>query len=163
MNATSASARGGVMGYVMRSLLRLPELVRELTHERRSFVIEAYLSLQAVMFGLWLLAPWDTFAALPVAYDALMLLPEWVWGMLFTIHGVLHLTALDRGDMRMRRRGTSVTILLWGTVLCGFVSAAALSTATPMYAMPVLAGIWAHNVHTNVLNGHGSGKGGKKS
>lgn len=129
------------MGY----LTRLPGFVLFALRDRRSFAVEVYLALQAIVFGWWLLMPWQSFAVGSDVYTTLSLVPEAVWGTLFLGHGILHLVALETGDRRMRMRGTSMVVFLWLVVLIAFVSAAPWSTATPTYLVPVLAGLWAHN------------------
>lgn len=133
------------MGYVSR----IPRFLwRVFRHEQRTFGVEVYLALQALVFGAWLLAPWDTFQQVPDIYSTLGLVPEWIWGCLFFGHGVLHLAALEMGSMRLRHRGTSVLVFLWMIVLISFLTTAPLSSATPMYAFPALAGLWASIAQT---------------
>lgn len=147
--------------YLVTEVLRFTTFMRNVWHDRRSFLLEVYLAVQAVVFGLWLLMPWSTFSTVSHAYRVLdAMLPEWVWGSLFAVQGFTHLWALDRGRFRWRRGMVLVMLFLWLTVAMAFLMTVPLSTATPMYLLPILGSLWAYHAHTlNGLTGHGRGEG----
>lgn len=116
--------------------------------DRRSYMVELYLAIQALVFGLWLLAPWPSFRSIPRVYDTLGLIPESVWGLAFSVEGLVHLWALGTRNMAARRGLTRILTWLWLMVLFGVLATVPTSTATPMYLVPALAALWASGVHT---------------
>lgn len=127
---------------------------RTMWRDRRIFRVELYLALQSVMLGVWLIAPWSAFRSIPRVYDTLgALMPEIGWGVLFLFHGASYMLALDRNSMAWRQRLAIVHVFLWSVVCMAFLTTAPLSTAVPMYLVPVLGGLWAYHAHT--LNGEG--------
>jgi hypothetical protein len=143
------------MKLIRQELRRAWRFVCLMMQERRSFAVEAYLGTQSLFFGAWLLMPWSTFAAhgsVADAYRILMALaPERLWGAAFMVQGAAQLFVLDRGGKQWRAHLTASHVLLWLTLAMAFMMTVPLSTATPMYLLPVLGGLWAH--HAQTLNG----------
>lgn len=134
----------------MDDLKRFPAFLVSVIRDRRSFVVEFYLSGQAICFGWWVILPSDAFARGAELYTALSMIPEVVWGTAFLAHGITHLVSLFAGDRRMRLASTSVSVFLWLMVLVGFLVAAPLSTAIPMYGWSTAAALWAHNAQSHL-------------
>jgi hypothetical protein len=136
------------MTYLATELRRISAFVGAMFRERKLESVETMLALQEVVFGLWLLAPWSSFGSIAGVYDSLAMMPEGVWGSVFALQGAIHLRAIDRRDLCWRRRFTSGLVLLWAMMLMGFLSTAPASTATPMYFLPVMGGLWCYHAHT---------------
>jgi hypothetical protein len=136
------------MSYLATELRRIGLFLGAMFRERKLEAVETLLAVQALILGMWLLAPWSSFGAITGVYDALALVPEGVWGGVFALHGALHLRAIDRGDLDWRRRFTSGIVLLWSMMLMGFLSTAPASTVTPMHLLPVLGGMWCYHAHS---------------
>jgi hypothetical protein len=136
---------------------RLPVFLARLRAERRTFVMEVYLAVQACFVGAWLLMPWSTFSTIPEVYAPLaVVMPEWAWGTIFAAHGCWHLRALDRDDMRTRRVMIPALIFLWLIAVMSFLLTAPLSLAVPVYCMPIVGGLWVNYAHGLVGKGGGT-------
>lgn len=105
---------------------------------RQTWALELFLAVQAVVWGVWLLAPWRSFDVLPGAYTVLGLVPEYVWGTLFLGHGIAHVTALWRQDPHLCRRAALALAGLWSIVLVSLLLTIPLATSTPIYGLNVL-------------------------
>lgn len=133
-------------------MLRITELervfVRKMT-ETPTWPLEVYLASQALLLGLWLLAPWSTFSALPGAYGRLgAMLPEPAWGAILFGHGVAHfgvlLNALVNRQVDPCRWAALGLILIWGVVLGGFVASNPFTAATPIFGLSIVAAAWVY-------------------
>jgi hypothetical protein len=123
---------------------------------KRTFALEWFLGLEALLWGLFILQPWiATFDSLPVAYSVIGWLPEWFVGGFFTLHGSLScwalwrtLTAPPDSDRRYWvgwcRRAALVSAGAWSLVLTSFLFAAPGSTATPIYLGLTCASAWVY-------------------
>lgn len=136
------------MKYLAREIRRIAAFFGAMFRERKLESVEKLLAVQAVIFGGWLLMPWSSFESIVGIYDSLALVPESVWGAVFAVQGAFHLRAIDRRDLRWRQRFTTGLVLTWMMMLSGFLATAPASTATPMYFLPILGGLWCHNAQT---------------
>lgn len=142
---------------IRREAGHVTRLLTRLWYERRTFAVEAYLAIQAMTMGAWLLLPGHTFDSLPDVYFALaMLMPEWAWGLAFFAIGAVHLWALERGHLRVRLRVTVALVFVWLIVAAAVTPSRPLRMAIPLYWLPVVAGFWVY--HAQTLNGAGKGR-----
>lgn len=123
---------------------------------RRTHMLEAFLALEAMVWGAWVLNPaFDAFESIPRAYTLLGLLPEWFVGMVFLGHGVaaayvLYRTWADesrevrRGYVHWCRRAALAGAGLWSVVLVSFALTVPTSTAVPVYFGLMLASMWVY-------------------
>lgn len=107
--------------------------------DRQTWALEYFLAWQALVWGLWLLLPFRSFDVLPNAYTLLGLVPEPIWGVLFTGHGAAYLVVLWRRHVDLCRRAALVTAWLWLTVLVSLLLTIPIATSTPVYAGYVVA------------------------
>lgn len=127
---------------------------------RRTVMLEVFLAMEAVLWGLWVANPLtDSFASIPEAYTILGLLPEWLVGLVFVGHGTaaawaIYRTAwrppLDAGGRPSRRyvhwcrRAALAGAGLWSVVLFSLLATVPTSTATPIYAGLMAASMWVY-------------------
>ena len=106
--------------------------------DHSTWMLELFLAVQALVWGRWLLAPWEAFAVLPSAFTILGMIPEPVWGVIFTAHGALHLIALSRGDLRFCRRAVLALAGLWAAVFVSLFITIPSATTSPIYGMNLM-------------------------
>jgi len=109
---------------------------------RQTWTLELFLAVQSLVWGLWLLGPWDSFAAVPGAFTVLGLVPEPVWGAVFTAHGAVHLYAVLREEPLLCRRMVLTLACLWSFVFVSLLLTIPLATSTPIYGASVLGCAW---------------------
>lgn len=110
--------------------------------ENQTWTLEVYLAMAAMVWGIWVLLPFETFDPRIGAYTVLRLAPEWAWGVVFSAHGLGHWVSITRKDPMACYRAALSGSVLWGIVLISFVIAAPLTTASPVYGLFVLASLW---------------------
>jgi len=110
-------------------------------HIKRIFEVrrlELFFSLQTLIFGFWLLLPFNSMGTL--AYNTLIgAVDEFTWGLLFFFNGLSHILALHLNGSRWWS-----PFVRWFSALCsfliylGFVAGFALenwmTTAVPVYS-----------------------------
>jgi hypothetical protein len=119
---------------------------------RQTWALEAFLAAQAVAWGVWVAWPLDDvfpYNGQVDPYSLLVLLPEWLVGGVFLAHGLGHLLALHRGNVKWCRRGALAVAALWTFVLTSFALArwlfdVPLVPATPIYASSIAAALWIY-------------------
>jgi hypothetical protein len=97
----------------------------------------------AVLVGVYLLAPGETFGT-AIGYRAFALLaPEAVWGAVFLVIGSAQLLAVLRDHVVGRRLAAGLTAVLFGAYVAGFLVSNPLSAAIPFVAPLVAGQVWA--------------------
>ncbi len=133
-------------GPCVDSMTSLSPLDR-LTHwlwNRQTWTLELFLAVQSLVWGAWLLMPWDSFGVIPGAYTVLAVVPEWLWGLLFAGHGIAHLLAIYLQDVTLCRRASLALAGLWLVVVVSLLLTIPLSTAIPIYSASVLGAAWVY-------------------
>lgn len=74
---------------------------------------ELFSGVTKITLGLYLLAPWETFAASPRLYADVATVPEQVWGLGLVVLGAGHLAALRGGEVGWRRAAAFGAFLVW--------------------------------------------------
>jgi hypothetical protein len=74
---------------------------------------ELFSGVTKILLGLFLIAPWSTFASAPKLYGDMAGVPESAWGALLVAVGVGHLFALRDGQIGWRRAAAFVSFLVW--------------------------------------------------
>ncbi len=132
----------------MTRLISWPSIVnnwfRGALLRKQTWWLELYLATNALLWGLWLVSPWRAFGIAVRDYTLLGLVPEAVWGVLFTVHGLGHVASLVIGDPRMCRRAAMALAVLWSPVLGSILLASPLSWPTPLFAMNILGCFWVY-------------------
>jgi hypothetical protein len=116
---------------------------------RQTWALEVF---QAAAWGVWII--WPLSDVFPYngrvdPYSLLVLLPEWLVGGVFLGHGLGHLSALHRSNVKWCRRGALAVAMLWMFVLTSFLLArwlfyVPLDPATPIYATSIVAALWIY-------------------
>ena len=106
---------------------------------QQTWALEYFLAYQSTVWGVWLLLPFDSFDVVPSAYTVLGLVPEPIWGLIFTSHGLAYLTVLWHGRTDLCRYAALVLGWLWLTVLVSLLLTVPLAPSTPAYACYVMA------------------------
>ena len=110
----------------------------------QTWPLEYYLAQMCFAYGLWLLGPWSVYGSAPAAYTVLSVVPEWLVGVIFTLHGFLYSRALDSKDVARCRDGAAITVLLWLAVGGALMATVPLSAVVVVYGAPVAASVWVY-------------------
>lgn len=95
--------------------------------------IEHLIEFQSISWGLWLLYPVDTFTGSRGYALAAQLAPEWAWGSVAVISGLVLLVALRREMDRLRRHALAAQMLVFLGICVVLTLSNPTSTGTPMY------------------------------
>lgn len=118
-------------------LLRVVERVVE---ARR--VSEAALGAFALVHGLWLMLPADTFGT-AAGYAAMARVgPEWVWGAVLAALGMVQMIARGRWRAGARMWPALLAAVLWGTITLEVARGNPASMGIPTYAMATAGALW---------------------
>jgi hypothetical protein len=82
--------------------------------------LEWYFASFKIVWGLWLLMPMHTFSVSPHLYRYVALMPEWVYGLVWVVLGLLQFRAYLIQDQMARWRLALVGAFVWityGTLL----------------------------------------------
>lgn len=99
---------------------------------RRLFSEESFTRWLLLGFGVWLLAPNDTFAGSPTYHAMATVAPEWAWGASAVVIALVW--AVGRGRMIF----CFLAVLFWLFVVLGFGRANFWSTGTVTYSIIAL-------------------------
>lgn len=93
------------------------------TARRRGSLVasERWLPGFTAAWGLWLLAPWDTFSGAPGWAAMAAVMPEWAWGLLLLALGSAHLALAQRhAPLVWRRVLNAIGAAVWFGIAIGF-------------------------------------------
>lgn len=99
--------------------------------------------LMKLVIGSQLLLPLETFST-SVAFRDLSILPEWLWGSLLAIIGILHLAALRDGYRPWRRVASAVGCVLWFALGTTFLHATPGSLGAWVFILAALGQAWCY-------------------
>lgn len=102
---------------------------------RRVSALDVWLALYALVYGLWLLLPIDTFGSAPVFAGLKQIAPEPVWGLIIAGSGAAKMAALRWGNTLARRAILFWLFILWMFLAASVALANAGSTAVPTYVL----------------------------
>lgn len=92
---------------------RLPSKLRRMIFNYDWEIVEIQGSIFKIVWGFWLLLPFNTFLGQPV-YDALASLTNEVgWGLFVFILGLCHLLTIAYGTVKWRRAFILVACMFW--------------------------------------------------
>lgn len=77
-----------------------------LDKRKTEFVTSAY----CILWGIWLLLPWDSFSTSEVFRLMANLAPEWVWGIFVLSSGIFHLTAVISNNLKTSLIASLITL-----------------------------------------------------
>lgn len=105
---------------------------------------ELYFSIISMLWGLWLLAPAESFTTSQAFTAMAGIAPEQVWGMVILCVGALRLHALATGNWLARKSIAFLAALFWIFVALMFAMSSIASTGVPVYTLHALASIWVY-------------------
>jgi hypothetical protein len=91
----------------------LLDLLHWIVIEAHIETLELWTSVNAIMWGAWLLNPWMTVFNEHNIYATMALVPEWTWGALAMIAGGLQIAGRLYGHPRTIRIGARTLAALW--------------------------------------------------
>ena len=102
-------------------------------------------SLIAMFWGLWLLNPWTDVFSTYSGYQILgKILPEMLWGAIFTVIGLIQLLGLLWHNQGMRRNGSFAAALLWMIVWLSLARSSPWFLSTPTTFMFFVGAAWGY-------------------
>lgn len=111
-----------------------------------------FMSVGTMFWGAWLMAPWNVFQATTnfVLLDG-SLFPEFVWGFIFFVAGLLKFITWANHHFSGRVHMAHVIMnfvlfFLWGVVAGSVIMENWHSTGTPVYTFFSIASLWATSV-----------------
>jgi len=87
------------------------------------------------LVGVTLLAPASTFSANPTAFAAMTALPEWAWGGLLMVAGLVQSYAVARRNARGRRWAALAALAFFSFLAALYFIANPLNLGTPTWAV----------------------------
>lgn len=104
--------------------------------------LEIITAIQGIVWGLWLLLPYNTFLSSPVYSIMLVLAGDVVWGAAFLILGSSQLVLAHIGTPRTRGMIAAITLFAWTFVDLGLWLSGSYSAAGVTYLTFVLVSAW---------------------
>jgi hypothetical protein len=96
----------------MRVLLNIRMLFYAIIGNHSNWeLVEIVLGIMALIWGLFILGPAATF--LLVSNYSAMIFPEWLWGTVFTLYGIISIVANVKHYHYIRRSNTIIGIIIW--------------------------------------------------
>ena len=123
---------------IWRKVITLFSAARHLTRSSH----ETIGTLTMLLWGLWVVLPWDTFRASPAWRIVAEVLPEALAGWLWLAVGTLSLVAFLRDWRRIRAGCAVVRCGPWTLIAVGLILAAPTSTGAVVYPMFALGSAW---------------------
>lgn len=105
--------------------------------------LEISTAVQSILWGTWLLLPFQTFGSSPVFSVMAVVAPEQVWGVLALASGVFQLVAAHTKRLKWRWYATCLTLFLWMFIDVAFWLTQSYSTASVANLVFVVMSGWA--------------------
>lgn len=105
-------------------------------------IIEFGNALLAVVWGTWLIMPWEAWSGSVIYRPLLHLAPEHVWGAVYAAIGATHVRVALSGSYRWRQVFSYVGVCKWSLVAALFISGQLHATATVVYGMVAVSSAW---------------------
>jgi hypothetical protein len=104
-----------------------------------SGIVELWAGTLTLVWGIWLLIPWDTFSD-SRSYDLMAhVMPEWAWGSAFTIIGTMKVYAFFCCSQRVRRKMVLLLIFLYSILYGSIIAAVPISkSASPILILFII-------------------------
>ena len=112
------------------------------------YKLELICAIEAILWGTWLLVPWDMFSASKTFRFMNTIAPEWVWGLTVCLLGVCQLCGLLVKSYKTRRLAAVLSIFTWTLVSIAVIAGNYQSTATIIYPVFVVMSILIYSETT---------------
>lgn len=93
--------------------------------------------------GLVLVLPASTFGANPTAFAAMSSLPEWMWGVILMLVGLVQAYAVASHNADCRRRAALVAVSLYAFLATLYFVANPINLGTPTWCVYVAGNLYA--------------------
>jgi hypothetical protein len=101
---------------------------------------EFFLGIISLVWGLWVLSPWWNAFDGQVAFAVMQqIAPEWVWGCVMTIVGVLKVATILSEQPKAKQYVFLVSLFVWSCVAISFVASSPFAVGSPIYILFVFA------------------------
>lgn len=105
--------------------------------------VESITAVQSMLFGLWLILPFDTFDSGSVFDIMSQIAPEVFWGILMTILGVSQLYVVHLKRVIYRIWVTRIMLPVWLIIDLSFLLSRTASSASVTYFVFVVCSVWS--------------------
>lgn len=105
--------------------------------------VESITAVQSMLFGLWLVLPFDTFGSGSVFDVMHQIAPEDWWGILMMALGIAQLLSVHMKHIEYRIWVTRVMLPVWLIIDASFLLSRTASSASITYFVFVLCSIWS--------------------
>lgn len=106
--------------------------------------LELYAAVDALLLGMFLIAPFETFGSSPTFAFVNRVASEQTWGGILLAVGVAQIAGLNGVNHRLREVMAVASAIIWAIWGVGLMRSNAASTATITYPMLTLAMMWAY-------------------
>lgn len=105
--------------------------------------VESITAVQSMLFGLWLILPFDTFGSGSVFDIMRQIAPETTWGVLMMILGVAQLYVVHVKKVLYRIWVTRIMLPIWVIIDLSFLLSRTASSASVTYFVFVMCSVWS--------------------
>lgn len=105
--------------------------------------VESITAVQSMLFGLWLILPFDTFGSGSVFDIMRQIAPETTWGVLMMILGVAQLYVVHVKKVLYRIWVTRIMLPVWVIIDLSFLLSRTASSASITYFVFVMCSAWS--------------------
>ena len=101
---------------------------------------ELFLALISVTWGLWVASPfWSAFSASSSFRVMAEIAPEWVWGAVMTVVGLLKIHSIVSQNYRLKRIAFTVSLFVWSSIGISFILVSPYAVGTAIYSLILCA------------------------
>jgi hypothetical protein len=111
--------------------------LKKLTLKKKK--LEFITSLYALLWGIWLLLPWDTFGSSSIFHMMGRIMPELAWGLLFTVFGLSALIFSFTDKSRIRAMFSGILMFIFISISILAAVSNLFSTAIPSFLVMAIA------------------------
>jgi len=105
--------------------------------------VESITAVQSMLFGLWLILPFDTFSSGSVFDIMNQIAPESIWGVLMMVLGITQLYTVHTKRVFYRIWATRIMLPVWVIIDLSFLLSRTASSASITYFVFVMCSIWS--------------------
>lgn len=105
--------------------------------------VETITAVQSMLFGLWLVLPFNTFNSGNVFDIMNQIAPESVWGILMMVLGIAQLYTVHTKRVVYRIWATRIMLPVWVIIDLSFLLSLTASSASITYFVFVMCSVWS--------------------